>query len=70
MTKKREIKEPSANFGSGVPKLASAIFATHNVDEIYFTSDNNAFIQMQYAQMHGETLQDKGIRTVKKREVE
>jgi len=50
---------------------AKEVFKSHNdsVKEIYFTSDGTAFIQNQHARMHGESLKDTEVKTVKRTEV-
>ena len=51
---------------------AKEVFASHNIDEVYFTSDGNAFTKHMYASMHATTL-PKGLEeeviTVKRSEV-
>ncbi len=50
---------------------AKEVFKSHNdsVKEIYFTSDGTAFIQQQHARMHGESLKDTEVKTIKRTEV-
>ncbi|MCX6266847.1 MAG: hypothetical protein NTW16_05745 [Bacteroidetes bacterium] len=48
---------------------ALEVFASHDVNEIYFTSDGTAFIQPQFARLHAENLEDNRVLTVKRKEV-
>ena len=50
-------------------KRAKEVFASHNVDELYFTSDGSCFTQMQHARMQGENLKESTVITVKRSEV-
>lgn len=47
-------------------KRAKEIFATHHVEDLYFTSDGEAFFCQTYAQVHAKSLKDKSIETIKK----
>ena len=48
---------------------ALEVFASHEVNEIYFTSDGTAFVQPQFARLHAENLEDNMVLTVKRKEV-
>lgn len=46
---------------------AKEIFATHPAERLYFTSDGEAFLKRNFAEIHARTLKDKGIETIEKR---
>lgn len=51
---------------------AREIFATHAIEEVYFTSDDNAFTVRTYARMHSTSLpkgEEEEVITVKRSEV-
>lgn len=50
-------------------KRAAEIFADHRVDEVFFTSDNTAFLHPQHARIHSENLKDGIVITVNRKEV-
>ena len=52
-----------------IKKRALVVFDSHDVSEIFFTSDGTAFIEPQHAQMHAESLEDHGVLTVNRQEV-
>ena len=70
-TKAPETKAPEKAKGQAKfdIKRAKEVFASHNVDKIYFTSDGTAFIEPQYARLHAPSLKDEKVITVKRQEV-
>lgn len=64
-----EVKNLDINHSEATIKRAKEVFESHNVEEVFFTSDGTAFLDQQYALMHTENLQDKRWFGVKKSEV-
>ena len=48
---------------------AREVFGMHTADEIYFTSDGQAFTEEQHARAHAGWLKDETVVTVKRTEV-
>ena len=54
-------------------KRAREVFATHDIPEVYFTSDDNAFTVHTFARMHSTSLpkgEEEEVITVKRSEVQ
>ncbi|MCX6281481.1 MAG: hypothetical protein NTU51_05935 [Bacteroidetes bacterium] len=48
---------------------AKKVFAQHAVDTLYFTSDNTAFLEPQYARIHSESLTSQEVTTIERKEI-
>ncbi|GEM_PF-3100591 len=48
---------------------AKKVFAQHAVDTLYFTSDNTAFLEPQYARIHAESLTSQEVTTIERKEI-
>jgi len=49
---------------------AKRIFDSHpKSDELYFTSDGQAFFEPQYARMHGESLENTEFATINRKDI-
>lgn len=68
MSKKEKESEPGDE--SPVMNRAKEIFASEKCKVLFFTSDGQAFVQPQFANMHAVTLTDTKILTIKKEETE
>lgn len=69
MGKKKTENISPVRDGGNIPKYterAKEIFKTHHTEELYFTSDGEAFICLSYAQVHAKSLKDNRIETIKK----
>ena len=62
-------KKPKSKYPASIVKRAQEVFGSHEVEEIFFTSDENCFTIEQYAVMHGQNLKDQDVLTVKRSEV-
>jgi len=74
MTKKalpveRDHPAPVTNTDDANITRAKEVFASHDIDEVYFTSDGTAFTQPQFARLHSENLSDSTVLTIKRQEV-
>jgi len=51
-------------------KRAKEVFASHAVDILYFTEDNTAFLQSQFARIHAESLNSQKVTPIERKEIE
>jgi hypothetical protein len=58
----------TAAISAAMKERAGEVFRTHNVEEIYATSDETLFIQIQNATAQAAFLDDKTITTIKREE--
>lgn len=61
--------EPAAE-SSFRKKRAAEVFATHTVDELYFTADDQCFVDQQFAVLHAQGLGDQTVTPFKRKEIE
>lgn len=65
----KQEKKSKSKYPASIVKRAQEVFESHEVEEIFFTSDENCFTIEQYAVMHGQNLKDQDVLTVKRSEV-
>jgi hypothetical protein len=65
----KQENKPKSKYPASIVKRAQEVFGSHEVEEIFFTSDENCFTIEQYAVMHGQNLKDQDVLTVKRSEV-
>lgn len=51
-------------------KRAREVFASHAVGKVYFTADDECFINEQFAVLHGQSLKEQSVKTVTREEAE
>lgn len=51
-------------------KRAREVFATHTVEEVYFTEDDECFVSNQFAVLHAQNLKTQVVTTVTRKETE
>ncbi|MDD2962567.1 MAG: hypothetical protein PHQ65_07735 [Bacteroidales bacterium] len=61
--------EPSAELPFR-KKRAAEVFATHTVDELYFTTDDQCFVNQQFAVLHAQGLGDQTVTPINRKEIE
>ncbi len=50
-------------------KRAKEVFASHSVDILYFTEDNTAFLEPQFARIHAESLKSQKVTPIERKEI-
>ena len=60
----RRVKEKRARY-----ERAREVFATHSVEEIYFTADNQCFVNPAHARMNATAIKSEEVITVTRKEV-
>jgi hypothetical protein len=48
---------------------AKEVFASHTVDVLYFTEDNTAFLEPQFARIHAESLKSQKVTPIERKEI-
>lgn len=51
-------------------KRASEVFDTHTVEEVFFTEDDECFVNQQFAVLHAQGLSNPTVTPVQRKEIE
>jgi hypothetical protein len=66
---KGAVIDKKSKLENAMKQRAKQVFASHSVDILYFTEDNTAFLEPQYARIHAESLKSQRVIIIERKEI-